>query len=559
MPTRFINTLNHINTLKVSFLWAGVLCLMLIAVGVQAAPKTLNVSTDRQTIEMGDVIDLVVQTDFQTFDDLDLSPLRDQFKILGTQRSTNVSIVNGQYNAMIRWDVSLTPKQMGELIVPPLTVDGVSSRPYKLTVTAMKHSGKLGVSFLESSVSRQKAYVQQEVIYTLKYYHLGRLIDGNTRPPVFGDAINKQLKNQTNYQKVINGQQYDVYEWSWAFYPQKSGKLTIPAEEFDGRLQYRNVIKMIHDVSKPISIDVLPQASQYPKDKTWLPTDQLTLKDQWQQPDKIRVGDSITRTIKLHAQHLMSSQLPDIRIENSNGYHVYPDSPKLSERVADQGINSTKTIKVAIVPLQAGKMTLPEIKVQWWNTATQQLETASLPAKTLNVLPALNTQSNLTPLTPNAPFNPQVSHETVIKTSWVWPTISAVFALLWLVTLSLYWRLLKQRHTTKAVLIEKSSNEGNIHSTDASLPRLCANKTKSAKQIYLALNQWEQNTPSAAETLKENVELSEAITALKAHLFHQTALKADTLDKICQVISINQSPSAQVKPAGKQLDPIYPE
>ncbi len=528
-----------------------------------AATKTLTVSTDRQKVEMGDVIDLVIQTNFQTFDDLDLSPLKDQFKILGTQRSTNVSIVNGNYKALTRWDVNITPKQIGELMVPPLTVDSISSQPYKLYVSAMKKTGRQGVSFLESSVSTNKAYVQQQVIYTLKYYHLGRFIDGNIRPPIFKNSINKQLKNQVNYQKTINGQLYQVYEWSWAFYPQKSGTLTIPPEEFDGRLQYRGVIKMIRNTSQPLTLKVMPQDASYPKDQTWLPTPQLNLTQDWQTPDKLRVGDSITRTIHLQAQDLMSSQLPDISLEEQGSFHVYPDDPKLSDQETDEGVISAKTVKMAIVPLEAGKITLPPIKISWWNTQTHKQETSVLPAKTLEVLPSLKPQTNLTPLAPQA-NQTKVSHETTVslgKSSWLWQALTGVFALLWLVTLILYWRERKQSSHVKTKQANQSVSGSEKISVHPTIRQICdLSSAKDAKGVYLAFNHWSQTFPDNAQQFLSSPDNAAIFEDLKAHLFHQTTLGEQTLNGLCGALKAaeNQNSKVSDKQEGRQLDPIYP-
>lgn len=546
--------------------WSALLLALLMtafALNAFAANKELSVSTDRQKVEMGDVVDLVVQTNFQTFDDLDLSPLRDQFKILGTQRSTNVSITNGNYQALTRWDVSITPKQIGELMVPPLTVDGVSSKPYKLYVSAMKQPGSQGVSFLQSSISHDKVHVQQQVIYTLKYYHLGRFIDGNIRPPIFKDAINKQLKNQVNYQKTINGQLYEVYEWSWAFYPQKSGKLTIPPEEFDGRLQYHGVIKVIRNTSQPLTLQVLPKDAGYPKDKAWLPTPNLSLTQAWQMPKQLHVGDSITRTIKLQAENLMSSQLPDISLDEQSDFHVYPDDPKLSDKETDEGITSTKTVKMAIVPLQAGKITLPPIKVSWWNTQTQRLETTELPAETLEVLPSLKPQTNLTPLSPQTtPSQPSVSHETQTPAfSWVWPSLSGVFGLLWLLTLALYWRERQQPKALKKQPISPEASNRDKSVTHPTLKQICALAARQdAKGVYLMFNQWSQEFPNKSEHFLSDETNASTLRDLKAHLFHQEALKDGTLNALCQALKTteNKDEKSSNKKEGKQLDPIYP-
>ncbi|MDX1796817.1 MAG: BatD family protein [Hydrogenovibrio sp.] len=530
------------------------LIVMLGLLGSQSAyGKTLSVSTDRQQVEMGDVINLVIQTDFQTFDRPDFSVLKDQFDVLGTQQSSQVSLINGNYQAFTRWDVSLSPKQAGELIIPPLSVSGVKSQPYKITVTPMQHkSGQRGISFIESSVNIKNPFVQQQVIYTLRYYHLGQLIDGNTRPPVFGNAIHKQLKNQVNYQKNIGGQLYDVYEWSWAFYPQKSGKMTIPAEEFVGRLQYQNRIKMIHDLSQPITLDVQPISSSYPKNQTWLPAKQLKLTEDWQLPNQIHVGDSLTRTVTISADGLLSSQLPDIQFEDQSDFHLYPDQAKLKDQAENDGVHSQKILKFAIVPTQAGQITLPAITLHWWDTATNRVASASLPQRTLTILPSVKQQAALTPLSPTTP---NVSHETSQTSSlWIWQTATGMFAALWLTTLLIFLRSrTKLKNGKSAPNIVEETTQTTIASD---LEQLCrAEQMQDARRFYQALLLWQQSHPDM-----HSAKLTDQLLLLKAHLYNDQPLPADVLLSLCNELKrLEKQTSPSSVENGRKLDPLYPD
>lgn len=514
--------------------------------------KTLTVKTDRQEIEMGDIINLIVQTDFQTFSQPDFSILEDQFDILGRQRSSQITMVNGNFQAYSRWDLSLTPKQSGILKIPPLTISGISSEPYTLKVTQLKaHQPKTAPSFLESSVNLTEAHVQQEIIFTLRFYHQGQLIDGNIRPPNFGSAISMKLRNQVNYQKQIGNRTYEVYEWSWAFFPQQSGEIIIPAQSFDGRMQYRGRIKMIKDRSKPIQIHVLPQVATYPQDQIWLPARRITLSEQWQNLTSIRVGDSVARQIQVRAEGLMASQLPDFQFDNQKGYHVYPGQTDNQNQKTDIGVQSAKTIEVAIVATASGEITFPKIEIPWWNTEKQQMEMAVLPEKTLTILPALNAQ-----ILPENQTNTQiVSHETPIGTtsnSSTWQIVAIVFAGLWIITLVLFWQQRKRHKVTQEISNHKFDSSDNPSEKSISeLDQIC--QLKDARSFYQAFMKWHHNrTYATTDTLEKDLD------ALKQHLYNQQSLPEETLSNICQALQQNNLDQENVKKqAGRQLDELY--
>jgi len=121
------------NTWRYKPYWLMLMILMMLP--ILGFAKTLTVSADRQTIEMGDIITLSIQADFQTLgSQLDLDSLKDQFELLGRQQNNQISMINGQFSSNTQWQITLLAKQIGELIVPPLRIEGVESKPYKIKV-----------------------------------------------------------------------------------------------------------------------------------------------------------------------------------------------------------------------------------------------------------------------------------------------------------------------------------------------------------------------------------------------------------------------------------------
>lgn len=517
--------------------------------------RSLSVKTDRNEIEMGDIITLIIETDFQTFDSPDFTLLHDQFEVLGHQRSSQISITNGNFQAFSRWDVSLTPKHAGQLVIPPLSVSGVSSEPYSIKVNKFNTNKQdKGLSFLESSVNITDPYVQQEVIFTLRFHYQGQLIDGNIRTPDFGEAISKKLRHQVNYRKQISGRIYEVFEWSWAIFPQKSGKLLIPQQNFDGRVQYNSHIKVIKDRSNTIEINVLPQNSQYPQDKIWLPAKKILLSEEWQKQSPLRVGDSISRKIVMNARSLMASQLPDLTFEDQPGYHIYPGQTQNENRKTDEGVISQKSLELAVVLTQAGEITFPKIEIPWWNTLTQQMELAVLPEKTITVLPALNNQT----LPKIDPLQAEVSRETELSVSPVAPSVWIVSTLilgsLWLITLWFLWQQRKFIKQLKAKSKQESTGdqEGFSSGSPEALEQIC--QINDAKKFYQAINRWMQQHP-----LNQTEAFEQALQNLKSHLYHGTDLAEDSLQALCNELKQQAVTAKSSKVVtGRQLDALYP-
>lgn len=547
-----------------------------------ALAKSLTVTAERQQIEMGDIITLVIVADFQVGNTgPDLSLLKDQFEVLGTQRSHSMRYVNGNYTNETVWSVRLSPRQVGELIIPPFQLEGVASAAYPIKVLpAPSHSSATaGAHFLIAEVSTSQPYVQQEVIYTLRFFHLGRLVSGNIRPPALNNALSEPLGDQKRYQKQHQGQLYDVYEWRYVFYPQTSGTYQIEAPEFSGAISRDGRMKQINDVAQALTLEVQPKPDTYPQDAPWLPAKQLTLSQQWKLPNNFKVGDSATLNIQLQAVGLKASQLPKISYPAMSGVSWYPDAPQSEDTLLQAGIGSQLNMTLALVPTQAGNLTLPKQEIAWWNVQTQKLEYLVIPAKTLQVLPAPAQTAPVLPVPlPNdaaqtAPMDlPQAAN------LWLWQTFTLLFALLWLATLGLLKRQYKLANhkpksaspaasatqtpsvasdSDKFIPPKTSENLPNNHQAwweNASLPQIIdANLTP--LETYQALSYWRNHRAKIAIA---SADWQTALANLNAHLFkgapfgeaQRDALKASLLQ-----FQQAEPPKAQRK---NQLDSLFP-
>ncbi len=528
---------------------------------------SLTVETDRQTVEFGDIINLYVTADFQsTLGQLNLDELKDQFEILGSQRSNNIQMVNGDFQSSTRWLIQLLPKQVGELIVPPFKVGDVTSQPYKLTVMPLQKSlqkGNLKPYFFEAKVSTDSPYVQGQVIYTLRFYYQGRLISGNIRPPEFGNALVEPLKKESVFNKQIKGQAYTVYEWVYAIYPQSSGELKIATPQFGGRIQLGSHLKQIQEEANPISLRVKPEPKVF-KDKStnaWLPANKVSVSQQWNLPDgAIHVGDTLTQTLTLNVDGLMANQLPTLKIDSQSGFKVYPDQPSTQEDKQQNGIISNKQLKRAIIPTQAGSLTLPEQTLYWWNTQTDKLETTLIPGKTFEILPAADTATSTA--TPGADMQAHdlttVPPHSIVKQSannLPWQISTAVFAFLWVATLALW---LRTRRQIKAITIkEKESTDSDSKPTEPVWSEIDDICKLPAQQLYPALRQWlreRHRIQSFAEL--DDRELIARLQQLEASLFNQGEFTDAMRLALCESLKKLEQTSGSIRQES-QLKALY--
>lgn len=536
---------------KHNLLGSIILTLCLVLFSQLALANTVSVQTDRQNVEMGDIITLSIKTDFQAKGSaLDLTGLKQNFAVLNQQQSNQIQIINGKYSSFTEWQIQILPKEIGNLTIPPIAIDGIKSKPYSITVKKAEYLDGNAPYFLEAEANKKQVHVQEQLIYTLRFYNKGSLINGNIRPPEFKNSLKESLKEQSVYGKTINGQQYTVYEWQYAVFPQSSGQLTINGPTFTGLIQLRGKDKGVQAAAKSTVVNVLPaEKSNAPY---WLPAEDVTLTQKWENtPKTIQVGDSLRRIITLTVKGLKASQLPNITSQGDDNFKVYADEAKSSQTLSDKGVQSIKIISQAIVPTKAGTIHLPDKTITWWNTATKKFETAVLKSKPITVWPADGNQNQAipattdfsnnakTPLKPNhstKPYQAKANQTTggldeiFSIPAWVWPIIIAVILSILLLTLIVLMRTRKQLKELQNRPATAINTQTNAH------PKTFNNKwcdmplPEFYKELLRQLHD-EFNIKSVDSI--NNAHLRTAIFDLEAHLFANKDLPYKTIETIC--------------------------
>lgn len=419
-----LNHLYRIHTNMQRWLSFPFIMLLLIAPPCQADVRSM---LDRTTIYDGDTVTLTIEAVGPDRDvDPDLGVLEEDFTIVGTSSSRQIQIINGRRSDKQQWRVELDPKHIGEIRIPAIAVGTATTAPLTLRIeeapASVADGGEQPVFLrMEIDDSDTNPFVQQQIRLNLRLFYRLPLVEGNFDNPQPENAVVERLGDDRKYQTTIDGQAYEVVERHYAIFPEKSGELVIPSVSFTGRVasaaaqrtpsgQFDSMIdrfftrnlfgepgKRIRVRSQPLSLEVRARPENY-QSGYWLPSEKLVLEDSWAQgPPELRVGEPITRTISLRAKGLESSQLPDIEVTEVEHMRIYPEQVVVENHTDGDWVFGTRRQNIAYVPSRAGPVTLPEIRINWWDTVNGKPQTTIIPAWELNVLPGIGDNPTTVP------------------------------------------------------------------------------------------------------------------------------------------------------------------
>ncbi len=443
----------------------GVLFALLVAAtaAVAAGAPSVRAWLDRDSMQLGETVTLNVEAQDGSNVQPDFSALKQDFNLLGTQSSQQISIVNGASASKTLWAVGLEPKHEGRITIAPLIVGKATTAAITLTVLAQAspaQSKASGDVFLEVTAEPLTPYVQQQVRYTAKLYYAFDLTDGNLNEPQADGLGVQRLGQDKSYVATVGARRYHVIERHYALTPERSGTIDIAGLAFRGNALdvtdptgFFSRGRGVSARSDAVHLEVKPKPAAW-ADGAWLPAASLLLKDESELPDEVHVGDPITRTVRLQAQGLCFEQLPELNLTAPDGAEIYPDKTDTRTRDDGEWLYGERVRKFAFVPNRAGSLTIPGLTLRWWDTEHDRMETAELPARAIKVLPAAGASTSA-PSLPGAIMTPGMAAPASTAapvaaaptppaaTSAVtrrWQILAGIGFALWLITLALWWR-----------------------------------------------------------------------------------------------------------------------
>ena len=222
--------------------WICILLLGLVQ-GLWAFPalaQDVNASVDRDTVAENETLRLVIEVSGSgPTSDPDLSPLSQDFQVLGTAKSDQFNMINGTIDAKTRWTVTLAPQKTGSLTIPALTVGDQQTQPIVIKVTEAGTASSTGATsdiFIESEIKPDTAYVQQQLTYVLRIYYAVTPHGPQLSDPKAADALIERLGDDRQYTTQRGDRRYGVIERQYAIFPQSSGALSIESPIFTAQV-----------------------------------------------------------------------------------------------------------------------------------------------------------------------------------------------------------------------------------------------------------------------------------------------------------------------------------
>ena len=392
--------------------WWVVLPVLLLCVAQAASPATaLRAFLDRNHVSLGDNVTLNIQSS-GPLSAPDLSPLQNDFQLLGTSRSSSVQVVNGKTTRTSQLGIALKPLHAGTLTIPALDVGGAQTQPLTLQVGVAPSggTGKTGDPvFMEAGVLSSSPYVGQQTVYTVRLFYLPG-VDGALGDPSADGARLLQLDRDHRYMVERDGYTYKVIERSWALIPQRSGAISVQGPEFQGQqMAFGNpgtwfnspnalpgnpnalLNGQVPGVGKPVGatapvVWIDARAAPANAGKPWLPARNVELKLTGLPANgEVNAAAPLTITLAISASGQPADALPQPELPPVAGARVYPDQTQDATDDSGQWLQGTRTRSFAIVPERNGDLKIPAITLDWWDVVHERAERAALPARTLRV------------------------------------------------------------------------------------------------------------------------------------------------------------------------------
>ena len=443
--------------------------------GTSAFAGQLQATVNRTEVPQGETFLLTLETDDDKINGSpDLSVLSKNFTVYSVSNAFQSTYVNGVSKHSRQWQIVLMPKNAGQIEIPAIKLGNMKSNPIQLNVVSsqlaqqaekQQPSENTPQFAVNAEVDNKNPFVQQQINYTFSIYDGGGLygeqpviVDNGNR-----DWIIKSMGEPTVESKVVNGRRLREIQFHYALFPQKSGRLKTPDIEFQGYYLTKNrrgagAFDDVFNsgffnigfsdmfatrnpiVLRPENIDVDVKAVPAQNGGYWwLPASKVVLSAEWEDKNPVfKVGEAVSRSVYLKAAGVIENQLPNLKFAEIDGVKQYPEKPVSMSSQHKGEVISIKKFGNVYIPEKSGQITLPEITVDWYNIHTGQLEKATLPAQTYEVLPSSKGQEEQDIQPERTESQPEAVEDEILQVektpsntvpTWIWVITAFIFGL----------------------------------------------------------------------------------------------------------------------------------
>jgi hypothetical protein len=431
---------------------------LLLLLPALAAPAQTRAWLDRSRVALGETATLNIETDQATADAPDYSALLRDFDLSGNTSSRQFEMINGQSRTHVLFAVALQPRREGLLTIPALVVGSQRTQPLTLTVTAAAAAPARagGAVFIETEVDDEEPYLQQAVGLVMRLYYAVPLLSGQLELDAPEGASLQRLGEDLQYAREIGGRRYNVVERRMLLIPERSGTLTIPGARFNGRGaggffddMFGDGQRELHANGPPRLLKVQPAPDNAPQ--PWLPLRDLRLR-YVATPQQARTGEAATVVVEAIADGATAAQMPELQLSGGDGAQVFAEPAQSDETFVEGRPRVKITRRFSIVPARTGRLSLAAPRLNWWDVRSDSARVATLPPLAIDVSAGAGGAGAAAPsgvvAAPASPAQRWIRVPGVQGGVGIWAATTALFALLWLLTLA--WALQRRQAAAHA-------------------------------------------------------------------------------------------------------------
>ncbi|CDT13097.1 Conserved hypothetical protein [Vibrio coralliirubri] len=501
-------------------------------------------SVSHNNVTKDEVFLLRVATDEKVSSDaLDLTALQQDFYVGTPNFGSSMRIVNGSRSVSSEWNISLAPLRLGKLQIPSFDIEGAKTQPITINVAINKAAPtQHDMAEFQLNLSKDSLYPQEMAELDVKLIIKAdprRLQDPKIAPPSSPGLDVESIGESKQFQDVLNGQEVTVVQQSFRISSQKAGQFKLNGPKLTGAVVYstnNSRTTRLFQLDTPVeTLDVTVKEVPKGYQGEWLPTSNFKLIQQWSdsqgnqlgnsnglegdnQTIEMEAGDSLTRTITMTASNLTQHQLPKLNITYPNSVRVYEEKPQFG---TTQSGDAVVVYKQVLIPKEAGNISLPDVSQAWFNTDLQSEQTSKAQGLELAVKASDRAASSTPPVT--ATPAQQVSPTVVtVDSPGIWPYLTALFAVLWLISSAMAFYFWSRRGvTTKPTrIVERQS--------DTAEALIEALKAKDGVMTRTLFEQWKAENPDLSD---ETIEVFETeLTKLYQSLYAEAGSPSQSWD-----------------------------
>ncbi|MBW2047675.1 MAG: protein BatD [Deltaproteobacteria bacterium] len=380
--------------------------LMLLSVpSIARAGVSVVLSLDREEATLSDPVRMEIKVSgTRSCDSPPVVKGLDSFQVSPGGSSSRVEIVNGAITSGVDFIYHIQPSETGSFVIGParVEVDGKVLESNTLTLKVVKsrsEGSRKGASiFLVAGLSSEKAYVEEQVVYTLKLFLKPRVSDISLQLPEQDHLVFRQLADPKEYQGVYHGTRYRVIEVPYGLMALKPGDYTISPSRmgmtvYDGGRVRRGFFddpffrmgRPVTIVSEPLELKVIPLPEKGKPEGFSGLVGAFTIEASLR-PAKIRVGESATLTVQIRGRGNVN-RIPDLKIPDLEHVKIYADEPVLESGKDSRGLIALKTMKWALVPQVQGDYEIPSLALSFFDPRARRYRTVRTRALPLAVIP----------------------------------------------------------------------------------------------------------------------------------------------------------------------------